>query len=120
MKYYRQIKVALLVALIALICLWLYGCDTFTEADFRKSQLIKTAIFKDVKTAKVALSDCYDQMQDYSMITGNSEEISSLIRNIERPLNRTSSQFNLNLLIKSRGHLILPSNHKLTVKKPRL
>ena len=70
MRYYKQIKAALIVAFIALICLWFYGCDSFTETDLPKSQLIKTAAFKDVKTATAALSNCYAQIRDYSMITG--------------------------------------------------
>jgi hypothetical protein len=63
MKYYRLMKAALIVALIVLICLWLYGCDRFTETDLPKSQLIKTAIFKDVKIViATVLSDCYAQI----------------------------------------------------------
>ncbi|WP_175547761.1 hypothetical protein [Flavobacterium xanthum] len=49
MKYYKQIKAALIVAFITLICLWLYGCSSFTQTDSKKSQLIKTAVFKNVK-----------------------------------------------------------------------
>jgi len=30
MKYYKQIQAALIVALIVLICLWLYGCNSCT------------------------------------------------------------------------------------------
>lgn len=76
MRYYKQIKAALIVAFIALICLWFYGCGSFTETDLPKSQLIKTAAFKDVKTATA----CYAQM----MITRNSDGISSLMGNTER------------------------------------
>jgi hypothetical protein len=81
MKYYKQIQSVLIIALIALICFWLNGCDSFTETDLPQSQLIKTAVFQDVKTATAALSDCYAQMRDYSMITGNSDGISSLMGN---------------------------------------
>lgn len=51
MKYYRQIKVALIVAFITLICLWLFGCASFTETDVPKSQLIKTPVFNSIKRA---------------------------------------------------------------------
>jgi hypothetical protein len=51
MKYYKQIKAALIVALIILICLWFYGCDSFTDTDLSKSQRIKTAVFKYVKNS---------------------------------------------------------------------
>lgn len=51
MKYYRQIKVALIVAFIIVICLWFFGCASFTETDLPKSQLIKTTFFKSIKTA---------------------------------------------------------------------
>jgi len=57
MKYYKQIKVALIVAFIVLICLWLYGCASFIEPDLPKSQLIKTPVFKGIKTATAALFD---------------------------------------------------------------
>jgi predicted small secreted protein len=63
MKYYKQIKVALIVGLIALICLWLYGCE------------IKRPIFKDIKTGTAALSDCYAQMRDYRMTTGKHRKV---------------------------------------------
>lgn len=56
MKYYRLIKVALIVAFIALICLWLYGCASFTETDLPKSQLIKNPIFKGIITVTADLS----------------------------------------------------------------
>lgn len=42
MKYYRQIKVVLIVAFITLVCLWLYGCASSTETDFP----IKTPFLK--------------------------------------------------------------------------
>lgn len=66
MKYYRQIKVLLIVAFIALICLWLYGCASFTETDLPKSQLIKTSVFKGIKTATAVLSDYYAITQKHS------------------------------------------------------
>jgi hypothetical protein len=59
MKYYRQIKVALIVAFIALICLWLYGCASLTETDLPKSQLINTPFFKGIKTATAVFFDNY-------------------------------------------------------------
>ncbi|MFV5698686.1 hypothetical protein ACM55H_09995 [Flavobacterium sp. ZT3R17] len=69
MKYYRLMKAALIVALILLICLWFYGCDRFTQTDLPKPQLIKTAIFKDVKIViAAALSDCYAQIWEVQVI----------------------------------------------------
>lgn len=84
MKYYRLIKAVLIGAFIALIFFWLSGCDSFTKTDLPKSQLIKKPVFKDVKTAAIALSNCYAQMRDYSIITGDSDGISSLMGNTER------------------------------------
>lgn len=59
MKYYSLIKAALIVAFIILICLWLYGCASFTETDHPKSQQVKTPVFKGIKTATAVLSDYY-------------------------------------------------------------
>jgi hypothetical protein len=66
MKYYRQIKAALIVAFIVLICLWLFGCTSFTETDLPKSQLVKTPFFKGIKTATAVLSDYYAITQKHS------------------------------------------------------
>jgi hypothetical protein len=113
MKYYRQIQSVLIIALIALICLWLYGCDSFTETDLPKSQLIKTSVFQDVKTATAALSDCYAQMRDYSMITGNSDGISSLMGNYADEL----AYYGVSdaLLQHFYSHTVLPSNSGVSV-----
>jgi hypothetical protein len=59
MKYYRPIKVVLIVAFITLICLWLFGCASFAETDLPKSQLVKTPFFKSIKTATAVFSDYY-------------------------------------------------------------
>jgi hypothetical protein len=66
MKYYRPIKAVLIVAFIVLICLWLFGCASFTETDLPKLQLVKTPFFKGIKTATTALSDYYAITQKHS------------------------------------------------------
>jgi len=66
MKYYRQIKATLIVAFIVLICLWLFGCASFTETDLPKSKLIKTPFFKGIKTATAVFSDYYAITQKHS------------------------------------------------------
>lgn len=113
MKYYKQIQSVLIIALIALICFWLNGCDSFTETDLPKSQLIKTAVFQDVKTATAALSDCYAQMRDYSMITGNSDGISSLMGNYADEL--TYYGVGDAPLQHFYNHTVLPSNSGVSV-----
>ncbi|WP_369764935.1 RagB/SusD family nutrient uptake outer membrane protein [Flavobacterium sp. WC2429] len=113
MKYYRHIQVALIAALIVITCLWLYGCDSFTETDLPKTQLIKTAVFQDVKTATAALSDCYAQMRDYSMITGNSDGLSSLLGNYADEL--TYYGVSDSPLQNFYNHTLLPSNSGVSV-----
>tara|TARA_R110002124_G_scaffold147352_2_gene312569 strand:+ start:829 stop:2226 length:1398 start_codon:yes stop_codon:yes gene_type:complete len=113
MKYYRQIQVALIAALIVITCLWLFSCDSFTETDLPKTQLIKTAVFQDVKTATAALSDCYAQMRDYSMITGNSDGLSSLLGNYADEL--TYYGVSDSPLQNFYNHTLLPSNSGVSV-----
>ena len=113
MKYYRQIQVALIAALIVIICLWLFSCDSFTETDLPKTQLIKTAVFQDVKTATAALSDCYAQMRDYSMISGNSDGLSSLLGNYADEL--TYYGVSDSPLQNFYSHTLLPSNSGVSV-----
>ena len=113
MKYYRQIQVALIAALIVITCLWLFSCDSFTETDLPKTQLIKTAVFQDVKTATAALSDCYAQMRDYSMITGNSDGLSSLLGNYADEL--TYYGVSDSPLQNFYTHTLLPSNSGVSV-----
>ena len=113
MKYYRQIQVALIAALIVITCLWLFSCDSFTETDLPKTQLIKTAVFQDIKTATAALSDCYAQMRDYSMITGNSDGLSSLLGNYADEL--TYYGVSDSPLQNFYNHTLLPSNSGVSV-----
>lgn len=113
MKYYRQIQVGLIAALIVITCLWLFSCDSFTETDLPKTQLIKTAVFQDVKTATAALSDCYAQMRDYSMITGNSDGLSSLLGNYADEL--TYYGVSDSPLQNFYNHTLLPSNSGVSV-----
>lgn len=113
MKYYKQIKIGIILLFIVTICLWLNSCDSFTETDLPKSQLIKTAVFQDVKTATAALSDCYAQMRDYSMITGNSDGISSLMGNYADELTYYGvSDASLQHFY---NHTVLPSNSGVSV-----
>ena len=113
MKYYRQIQVGLIAALIVIICLWLFSCDSFTETDLPKTQLIKTAVFQDVKTATAALSDCYAQMRDYSMISGNSDGLSSLLGNYADEL--TYYGVSDSPLQNFYSHTLLPSNSGVSI-----
>ena len=113
MKYYRQIQVGLIAALIVIICLWLFSCDSFTETDLPKTQLIKTAVFQDVKTATAALSDCYAQMRDYGMISGNSDGLSSLLGNYADEL--TYYGVSDSPLQNFYSHTLLPSNSGVSV-----
>ncbi len=113
MKYYRQIQVGLIAALIVITCLWLFSCDSFTETDLPKTQLIKTAVFQDVKTATAALSDCYAQMRDYSMISGNSDGLSSLLGNYADEL--TYYGVSDSPLQNFYNHTLLPSNSGVSV-----
>ena len=113
MKYYRQIQVALIAALIVIICLWLSSCDSFTETDLPKTQLIKTAVFQDVKTATAALSNCYAQMRDYSMISGNSDGLSSLLGNYADEL--TYYGVSDSPLQNFYSHTLLPSNSGVSI-----
>jgi hypothetical protein len=113
MKYYKQIQIGIILLFIATMCLWFYSCDSFTETDLPKSQLIKTAVFQDVKTATAALSDCYAQMRDYSMITGNSDGISSLMGNYADELTYYGvSDASLQHFY---NHTVLPSNSGVSV-----
>jgi hypothetical protein len=113
MKHYEQIKIGIILLFILTICLWLYSCDSFTETDLPKSQLIKTAVFQDVKTATAALSDCYAQMRDYSMITGNSDGISSLMGNYADEF--TYYGVSESPLQNFYSHTVLPSNSGISV-----
>jgi hypothetical protein len=113
MKYYRQIQVGLIATLIVITCLWLFSCDSFTETDLPKTQLIKTAVFQDVKTATAALSDCYAQMRDYSMISGNSDGLSSLLGNYADEL--TYYGVSDSPLQNFYNHTLLPSNSGVSV-----
>ena len=81
MKYYKQIQLGIIILCIITICLWLNACESFTEVELPQSQLTGTAVFDDVTTATAALSNCYAQLRESGMLSGNPDGLSNLMGN---------------------------------------
>ena len=81
MKYYRQIQIGIIIVFILTMCLWLNSCESFTEVELPQSQLTGTAVFEDVTTATAALSNCYAQLRESGMLSGNPDGLSNTMGN---------------------------------------
>lgn len=108
MKYYKLIQSILVIALIVLLCLWLNGCESFTEVDLPQSQLTGTAVFEDATTANAALSNCYSQLRENGMLSGNQDGLSNGLGNYSDELTYYGSPSAP--LEDFYNHTVLPSN----------
>ena len=81
MKYYKQIQLGIIILFIIIMCTWLNACESFTEVELPQSQLTGTAVFEDVSTATAALSNCYAQLRESGMLSGNPDGLSNLMGN---------------------------------------
>jgi hypothetical protein len=63
------------------MCTWLNACESFTEVELPQSQLTGAAVFEDVTTATAALSNCYAQLRESGMLSGNPDGLSNLMGN---------------------------------------
>lgn len=50
---------------------WLYSCDQSIEIDYPNDQINTGEVYKDISTAKTALSGIYIQFRDQSIFSGN-------------------------------------------------
>lgn len=108
MKYYNQIKVGIIILFILTICLWLNACESFTEVDLPESQLTGSAVFEDVTTATAALSNCYAQLRESGMLSGNPDGLSNLMGNYSDELTYYGSSSSP--IEDFYNHTLLPSN----------
>jgi hypothetical protein len=70
-KQCENILGALLLLLVLLFfCIFMTGCDNFTEVDLPSSQLTSEAVFNDKATANAAMTDIYSKIRDNGMLTG--------------------------------------------------
>lgn len=77
MKYYKHIQIGIIIIFILTMCLWLNSCESFTEVELPQSQLTGTAVFEDVTTATAALSNCYAQLRESGILSGNPDGLSN-------------------------------------------
>ncbi|MFH6963721.1 RagB/SusD family nutrient uptake outer membrane protein [Flavobacterium plurextorum] len=77
----KRIRLSYNFISLSLLCLLLYGCDSFVEVDLPTSQLTGNTIFDDKNTANAALANIYAQIRDNGLMTGKSNGISNLLGN---------------------------------------
>jgi hypothetical protein len=108
MKYYKQIQVGIIILFIIVICTWLNACESFTTVELPQSQLTGTAVFEDVTTATAALSNCYAQLRESGMLSGNQDGLSNLMGNYSDELTYYGSPSSP--VEDFYNHTVLPSN----------
>lgn len=77
-KLYIQHKINVVKgAIIIMMLLTTYGCDSFVEVELPSGQLTTATVFKDRATTDAAMVSIYASLRDAGMLTGNSVSITT-------------------------------------------
>ena len=67
--------------LAAVIPLFIFSCEEFTEVDLPQSQLAGEAVFQNTDTANAALADLYARMRESGVVSGTAFGGTALLAN---------------------------------------
>src|SRR5687768_4647758 len=77
MKKFKKLPAQLLKVMLALLSLFLVGCEDFVEVSLPSSQLSSEAVFNDKATAEAAVTDIYAKMRSSGLLSGGTQGISA-------------------------------------------
>jgi hypothetical protein len=77
MKKLKKLPAQLLKVILALLSLFLVGCEDFVEVSLPSSQLSSEAVFNDKATAEAAVTEIYAKMRSSGLLSGGTQGISA-------------------------------------------
>ena len=97
--------------LAAVIPLFIFSCEEFTEVDLPQSQLAGEAVFQNTDTANAALADLYARMRESGVVSGTAFGGTALLANYSDDLDFYGGELEIEQFNK---HFLIPSNLMLS------
>lgn len=110
MRYRKALQISR-ACTAAIIFLFIFSCDNFTEVELPQSELTGAAVYQDAATAKAALSDIYARMREGGIASGTAFSAPFQMSNYSDDLdfygtNAINEQFNRHTMLASNANLL--------------